>query len=577
MIVNDYITLQMKYKEECEEYNRLNTNFKREKQNMSQMYLISKSWLNNWKEASDYNKQKQKDKWKRRQHLRNDLEEIDNSELLKDTQCEPAFYKFKENEIFIENYDERKNQPKYINKEIWEFFKDRYGSNPEQPPLIVGWEKNEEIQEKIKYIKIAVINLSDNNVEYKPQNFTRLVNTKTTFKEFKEDIEKYYFSIFISNNNTEISYWLLLDKIGGVNINNKVQEVKELFERANIPDYLRSFDNLGLQNCFYDLPYQLYYLFIIINNINSTQNITRNKFEPLNVLGKCAKCGKDCLVTVKCKRCYEFLYCSTSCISDPKHDEACWEQLSRCKEFLDKNKEKSNIGLKGDSAFAFVNTTFQCLSNCVKLKNYLITTKQIIDGGLDKLLFELTCVMIILWKADENTDYRYDSSKLKNLLNKAGFIPNKTDMHEFLLYLLNHIHNVLIPISDKKCEVQEIRGQGSSDEQLEQIIKGKISWRKLESQNTIITQLFYGQFIYTLTCKKCNYKKILYELFLTLSIPIVIIYIEFISTDFTKFYFNIPFKQGKIFTLRQIISELIGVNKFSFIMYWCIIIIKINT
>lgn len=92
-------------------------------------------------------------------------------------------------------------------------------------------------------------------------------------------------------------------------------------------------------------------------------------------------------------------------------------------------------------------------------------------------------------------------------------------------------------------------------------------WNKLQLKNTIIIQLFYGQFKYILTCEKFDCNKILYEYFLTLSIPVVILYVEFVSANFTKYYFNIPFKEGKIFTLRKIISELLGIYKFSFIIY----------
>lgn len=247
--------LERKYEEERNEYRRLKEKFKKEAQNLSQMYLISKSWLEKWKKVSGYNKQKRNDKWKNNKDLSSNLGAIDNSVLLiNTTECKPVFYKFKENEIFIENYNERKEESKYINKQIWEFFKCRYGSNPELP-LIVGLEKNEEIKEIIKYIRIAVINLSNNNVQYEPQNFTRLVNTKTSFKEFKEGIKKYYFSKFISNNNTEISYWLLLNRIPiTLTFIDKVQEVRESFKCSNIPDNLKSLDDLGLQNYFYDLP-----------------------------------------------------------------------------------------------------------------------------------------------------------------------------------------------------------------------------------------------------------------------------------------------------------------------------------
>ena len=269
------------------------------------------------------------------------------------------------------------------------------------------------------------------------------------------------------------------------------------------------------------------------------------------------------------KKCYEFLYCSINCVTS---NHNCQEQLSDCEKLKSMSSIQKSIGLRGGKEFAFVNTTFQCLSSCIKLRDYLINIfdnpKNEKDNKYlhDKLLFELSCVMIILCKSDKETN-RYNSSKLKGFLNKAGFIAGRSDMHEFLLYLLNHIHNILIPISQKKSEIERVRIQDNLDEQLDNIIRGHVMWSKLQSKNTIITQLFYGQFKYTLTCKKCNYNKILYEYFLTLSIPVVILYIEFISTDFTKYYFNIPFKEMKIFTLRKIIAELLGVDKFSFIIY----------
>lgn len=144
--------LERKYEEECNEYRRLKEEFKKEKQNLSRIYLISNSWLEKWKKVSGYNKQKRNDKWKSNKDLSSKLEAIDNSVLLiNTTECKPVFYKFKENEIFIENYNERKEEPKYINKQIWEFFKCKYGSNPEQP-LIVGLEKIKKLK---KYLNIS--------------------------------------------------------------------------------------------------------------------------------------------------------------------------------------------------------------------------------------------------------------------------------------------------------------------------------------------------------------------------------------------------------------------------------------
>ena len=84
---------------------------------------------------------------------------IDNSVLLIDISgCKPTFAKFEDNEIFIENYGKRQDKQRYISKEMWEYLKGIYGSKPEQP-LVVGWNKNEEIKET----KYVVIYLNNNN------------------------------------------------------------------------------------------------------------------------------------------------------------------------------------------------------------------------------------------------------------------------------------------------------------------------------------------------------------------------------------------------------------------------------
>jgi hypothetical protein len=44
-------TLERKYEEERNEYMRLKEEFTKEAQNLSQMYLISKSWLEKWKKS----------------------------------------------------------------------------------------------------------------------------------------------------------------------------------------------------------------------------------------------------------------------------------------------------------------------------------------------------------------------------------------------------------------------------------------------------------------------------------------------------------------------------------------------
>jgi hypothetical protein len=65
--------LERKYEEERNEYRRLKEEFKKEAQNLSQMYLISKSWLEKWKKVSGYNKQKRNDKWKSNKDLSSNL------------------------------------------------------------------------------------------------------------------------------------------------------------------------------------------------------------------------------------------------------------------------------------------------------------------------------------------------------------------------------------------------------------------------------------------------------------------------------------------------------------------------
>ena len=98
----------------------------------------------------------------------------------------------------------------------------------------------------------------------------------------------------------------------------------------------------------------------------------------------------------------------------------------------------------------------------------------------------------------------------------AVFVSVLGSSFEFLSALLDNLHEDLNRITHKNYMELEEQKKGESDE-----IASKRWWDYYKSRDdSIIVDLFKGQFKTTITCCECNHKSVNFDTFMTLDLPI---------------------------------------------------------
>ena len=199
------------------------------------------------------------------------------------------------------------------------------------------------------------------------------------------------------------------------------------------------------------------------------------------------------------------------------------EELLNAELDLSDDMNKGRTGLYNIGNTCFMNSGLQCLSNCYELTKYFLLNLYEDDinqknklGSGGKIAFIYRKLLEDLWKGDENA---INPSYFKNIF--AQFVKKfsgyaQQDSNEFLIYLLDKIHEDLNSISKKPYIEIEEKGKDESDEDA-----SKRWWEMhLLRENSIIVDLFQGQFKSTITCNYCNRIAVSFDSYMFLSLPI---------------------------------------------------------
>ena len=255
----------------------------------------------------------------------------------------------------------------------------------------------------------------------------------------------------------------------------------------------------------------------------------------------CLICNKP-LTDYSCSKCHLQEYCSRNCLkSSIKHltfhksfEQLLFEKFSLEKLFkkslediLPPNGNKGIIGLYNLGNTCFMNSAIQCLSNTEDLTKYCLYNcyDQEINynnrlGSHGQLIEEYVNLIKKLWISENEekkpiNPYRFRVAVARKI---PQFIPLiQQDSHEFLSLFLDNIHEDLNRISNKPYI--EIKEQQINESDL---TASNRWWDYHKSrENSIITDLFHGQFKNIITCPDCGKKVINYDpfMFLGLSIP----------------------------------------------------------
>ena len=243
-----------------------------------------------------------------------------------------------------------------------------------------------------------------------------------------------------------------------------------------------------------------------------------------------------------------------------KHERISLEELFKKKMILSDELNKGRTGLVNIGNTCFMNSALQCLSNCYELTKYFLMDYYENDINMDnklgsggKISLVYTNLLEKLWKSDEKY---LNPSSFKSIF--AHFVKKfsgfaQQDSNEFLIYLLDKIHEDLNSVSKKPYIEIEEKGNDETDEDA-----AKRWWEKhLLRENSIIVDLFHGQFKSTITCSYCNRVAVNFDSYMSLSLPIPSgkfeIIIKYFGYEISNYHeFKIPITENT--TVQNIID-----------------------
>ena len=198
--------------------------------------------------------------------------------------------------------------------------------------------------------------------------------------------------------------------------------------------------------------------------------------------------------------------------------------VSKIRDYLRENSSRGQCGGKNLGNTCFMNSSIACLSNCIELTYYFLKgdyKKDINEenhlgmrGDLAKSWGDL---LYQYWvegtRVGDPSDFKYTIGRKAPIFSGYG----QQDSNEFMTIFLDILNEDLNRTTKKQYIEMNEKGDNENDEEC-----ARRFWEcNLKRNDSIVTDLFCGQFKSTITCPDCGWISITFNPFETINLPLL--------------------------------------------------------
>ena len=578
----------IKAKKYIEDYFRASKNNDMETFMESSFNLTFKNYFNNNIEDEKNNKENQQGKVEKKGKKNKTIyskfpDAIDNFSLTK------FIYKWedpinKDENCYLKDELEINKNYYFIKKEDWDSLSSLFGSTNE---LLRKKDNLDLVQIKLIIFDRRICKKNQNTNLLRQKNIQ--INKDSNIKQLKfkiKNLVNHHLKAYIGGKKIKDQnvYFYTLDKKDKLNLieicfafllNCKDDQQ---YESLNLNE-LELLDDNNLDDLFSKYNKKEHILIVeIVNDKEAKFFLDLKKIFPYKDY-KCRICDKDIhnfKGKFSCKLCDFSIFCSSSCEKKSIFHKNLDKELKIIYEdkttfdlsnLLDYPTEKipsSNNGLGGINGLknigntCYFNSSFQCLFHTKNLTKYFLIFDQAKDinsvssfdqGLITKAYYTL---VINMWNSQQQVIVPTHFLRAYHSKEKDFVIQQQQDAHEFIISLLNILHEDLNRVTKKKY--QEIQEKGE-DETVQSA--SERFWRYYKSrEDSIIHDFFVGQFQCTTTCLECSFSSTVFDNFLDLQLPI--------PTKKLQYQIKLLTNDGELITLNIKIDDEIKLSDIIF-------------
>ena len=198
--------------------------------------------------------------------------------------------------------------------------------------------------------------------------------------------------------------------------------------------------------------------------------------------------------------------------------------ISKIDDYLNSSSARGQVGGRNLGNTCFMNSSIACLSNCTELTYYFLKGDYLKDineennlGMRGELAKEWGNLMKQYWVEDtrvgDPSDFKYTIGRKAERFRGYG----QQDSNEFMSVFLDYLNEDLNRTTKKEYVELKEKSEEETDEEC-----AKRFWEvNLRRNDSIVTDLFCGQFKSTITCPDCNWINITFDPFDAINLPLL--------------------------------------------------------